>query len=1072
MSELMRFRVARAPQKIGTEPTSVIEIGQDSPLNTWLLADDLPTVANGYLTQNDLAPPATTLTINNEPEISTILGKIRTLDQFLSQHSNRPTVTALKSELAKLKLDEGLRYQLPNEITSYYDENEFKNAVGEDLFTINFNDKYNQLKPNQLVKGTHFSSEVIFGSPEAEDTTSVLWLNDAISNNNLQVPHYLEGVFQAPVHAFCLWLKDEGEGTSSAKIEVYDASDTLISTLSTQPIHLWDFEPSTSQNSSFLGILSRKPIKSFIIKSGFSLKLNSNGKIEELSPLVPNRFFVDDFRANKPIPITVNFFDEMRRRLGTALVAAVLGNATPELRVDLTRLMLVVGLIDLSSSTKLAMPDDIYWALRWRSIIFPKCFLEKVRSQRSILARRAGFSDLYIVRDEWNRYEAGEIAHIENVLAKESKERKHVRVDETEEMFVTDTEKSTLNELDSQTTNRFELSDEASQDVSLAAHIEGKVDTSGQYGPTHVDTQLGGSLDYSTEQSEKRATKLAQETIARAVTRVEEKVRETRSRRTLTRIEETNTHSLKNDTDRHIVGVYQWVDKIQRMQIFRYPNRYLLEFEVPEPGAWIRWLIKINKNKGLLNQEPIPFNLDGTQGKLLKASDLKVENYLEIGARYGTLGLTPPPSDEVVSTGFTKASLDDNANYKKIPNIGFETINTMTVSTGYEAKTWEAFIHSWQHDCALGPGGGGSVRISVGTGELKEKAIGVITDENNGSIDKIISGDVGGITRGVVPVSLMTDSIYGFSLNVNVTCTPLVQTMDKWKIDNYEKIVSTFNELKLRYDEEVAAKSVREGILISGDSSARNKEIIHEELKKQVIEMLIGLDFKGRNALSVKDNNGNPIEPEIQLKEAKKFAPEIQFLEQAFEWENLTYVLYPYYWADHDRWSALADINGADPEFVRFLRSGSVRVILPARPGFEAQVQIYTDFGILWGGGPVPAPGEEGYLSVAEEIKAQTQPPKDGIPGESWEVRLPTSLIWLENPVGLPKNPAPKLSPPFGENKGCICYIIKPGDTLSAIALRFYGNAEEYMKIFEANRDVIGDDPDKIYAGQVITIPR
>jgi len=50
-------------------------------------------------------------------------------------------------------------------------------------------------------------------------------------------------------------------------------------------------------------------------------------------------------------------------------------------------------------------------------------------------------------------------------------------------------------------------------------------------------------------------------------------------------------------------------------------------------------------------------------------------------------------------------------------------------------------------------------------------------------------------------------------------------------------------------------------------------------------------------------------------------------------------------------------------------------------------------------------------------------------------------------------------------------YVIKSGDTLSAIAQRFYGNGSEYPKIFEANREVI-KNPDLIYPGQKIRIPK
>ncbi len=49
-------------------------------------------------------------------------------------------------------------------------------------------------------------------------------------------------------------------------------------------------------------------------------------------------------------------------------------------------------------------------------------------------------------------------------------------------------------------------------------------------------------------------------------------------------------------------------------------------------------------------------------------------------------------------------------------------------------------------------------------------------------------------------------------------------------------------------------------------------------------------------------------------------------------------------------------------------------------------------------------------------------------------------------------------------------YIIQQGDSLSAIAKKFLGNANDYPKIFEANREVI-KDPNLIYPGQKIRIP-
>jgi len=49
-------------------------------------------------------------------------------------------------------------------------------------------------------------------------------------------------------------------------------------------------------------------------------------------------------------------------------------------------------------------------------------------------------------------------------------------------------------------------------------------------------------------------------------------------------------------------------------------------------------------------------------------------------------------------------------------------------------------------------------------------------------------------------------------------------------------------------------------------------------------------------------------------------------------------------------------------------------------------------------------------------------------------------------------------------------YEVVAGDTLSKIAKKFYGDANKYMKIFEANKDQL-KDPDKIKVGQKLKIP-
>ena len=95
-----------------------------------------------------------------------------------------------------------------------------------------------------------------------------------------------------------------------------------------------------------------------------------------------------------------------------------------------------------------------------------------------------------------------------------------------------------------------------------------------------------------------------------------------------------------------------------------------------------------------------------------------------------------------------------------------------------------------------------------------------------------------------------------------------------------------------------------------------------------------------------------------------------------------------------------------------FFVSGSARVVVPARPKFEGQVQIYVDTGVVWGGGPIPAIDHPEYLSVADEIRVQTGAAKQGEPGDWWHVELPTSLVAVDTTVTLPlRNTAPAVGP-------------------------------------------------------------
>jgi len=127
----------------------------------------------------------------------------------------------------------------------------------------------------------------------------------------------------------------------------------------------------------------------------------------------------------------------------------------------------------------------------------------------------------------------------------------------------------------------------------------------------------------------------------------------------------------------------------------------------------------------------------------------------------------------------------------------------------------------------------------------------------------------------------------------------------------------------------------------------------------------------------------------------------IQFLHQAVEWENLIYVIYPYFWTHEKRWEAKDGV--IHPDFVRqtFLRAGAARVVLTVRQGFEDAFLAYVTNAAM----NQPLPANHPYVTVAEELRnlANTSypytpaanPPDPNNIVDSWNEFTPTGALYL-----------------------------------------------------------------------------
>ena len=77
-------------------------------------------------------------------------------------------------------------------------------------------------------------------------------------------------------------------------------------------------------------------------------------------------------------------------------------------------------------------------------------------------------------------------------------------------------------------------------------------------------------------------------------------------------------------------------------------------------------------------------------------------------------------------------------------------------------------------------------------------------------------------------------------------------------------------------------------------------------------------------------------------------------------------------------------------------------VILPTRPGFDIAVGNWLVHGKPFVTGQLPTPDDPLYVSIDTEIRELTSPWRGGYPGDHWQSRVSTTLLYLEQEGDLP----------------------------------------------------------------------
>jgi hypothetical protein len=569
-------------------------------------------------------------------------------------------------------------------------------------------------------------------------------------------------------------------------------------------------------------------------------------------------------------------------------------------------------------------------------------------------ARRRG--DLMVIRQQLDRYEDREIAHIENVLQGENHERSFARTQTTEETLSRTEDRLISEERDLQSTERFEMNSEMKELVKDSLKLEAGVSVSASYGPTvgvEASTQFG--VDHAQEKSKQAASQYARELTSRAQTRIETRIVEQRVTRVVQEVRELTRHGIDNAKGAaHVRGIYRWVNKVYRAQVVNYGIRDLYDFMIPEPSAFWRFLEAGTPLADVTLTEPSPpsFKPDDGDRRPLRPRDLVSGNYNRYVAGYQATDVAPPPAPvKFVSHVFEKGgSVNDEA-----WGPSTKVVAELTIPAEYEAK-WVRID-------------GRGVKLEDEDGWWRLEMLGQGWDRNDADDFVAISA-----RNGTIPMGLTSNDYWTLVVGVEFKCELAPAALQAWQLATYAAIMAGYEKQRLAYEEQVQAARANRGVEISGRNPSANERLIREELKKAALTILTGQRFDDFDAMRPAGQKHGY--PEMALKDAAAEGRYVGFWEQAFEWENMTFVFYPYFWGNKSNWPFVARLDDTDPLFAAFLRAGFARVQVPVRPGLEGLVD-YTFApenwqGNAWVGDDPPGFDRDGALSIEEEMLFQT----------------------------------------------------------------------------------------------------
>ena len=483
---------------------------------------------------------------------------------------------------------------------------------------------------------------------------------------------------------------------------------------------------------------------------------------------------------------------------------------------------------------------------------------------------------------------------------------------------------------------------------------------SGSYGPVTATVSTGFGSQDSESESASESRRHAVSTTRKASTRVKQEHKVTVSTTTTTGLMDASERVLENTSDINPMRVdYFSLLRKWHVALYRYGLRLTYDIAVPEPGATMR---AIYAKMETLRQSVGQFAF------AVAATDIKADTYLDLAAQYSVVLPSPPEDPKEVSIVSTYTESGDTEFF------GVVRVMEINIPDGYVVKTADLYVDQ-QSD------------VHINSIYVNRVEIDLTLDEPYGA-DFLVGRE------GKQFLIYQTSGSPSGALELDLTLSATDAAISAWQQQAWAALFGAaqaqFYAAQQKLQGELDALTAQ----ISNVNTLTLRREENEEIMKAALKWILGPAFAFMPDDVVKvfvDQYGASGDVDVFHGSAEytglavtqenwavmlKYQEMIKFINEAIEWENVLYFVYPYFWDIPYTWPFLRSLRHPDAAREAFLRAGSARVVLTVRRGWEEAWVTFVETG---GFGDALLPGHP-YLSIAREVEAYDRTNYPGIP--------------------------------------------------------------------------------------------